>query len=151
MRIFFWHTVLLGADAFLIDGSLECKFLAYFGTMLLTVAVAVRGGIRLLLHIMPTDPLLKGVHVYMTSPLHCALTIPARGSQKCQDFSQLFFKAFYVMKSSHEWGFSHQHISCWGRQHWPAGRQGLLNLKCEMLYGFYELVKHLQFFTPLKV
>ena len=28
----------------LIDGSLECKFLAYFGTMLLTVAVAVRGG-----------------------------------------------------------------------------------------------------------
>ena len=68
MRIFFWHTVLLGADAFLIDGSLECKFLAYFGTMLLTVAVAVRGGIRLLLHIMPTDPLLKGVHVYMTSP-----------------------------------------------------------------------------------
>ena len=40
MRIFFWHTVLLGADAFLIDGSLECKFLAYFGTMLLTVAVA---------------------------------------------------------------------------------------------------------------
>ena len=88
----------------------------------------------------------------MTSPLHCALTIPARGSQKCQDFSQLFFKAFYVMKSSHEWGFSHQHISCWGQRltTTPLSRPGrLLNLKCEMLYGFYKLVKHLQFFTSM--
>ena len=54
----------------LIDGSLECKFLAYFGTISLTVEL------QLTLH-----PLLKGVHVllpYMSrsSTLHCALAIP---------------------------------------------------------------------------
>lgn len=62
------------ADALLIDGSLECKFLAYFGTML---TVLLPGGIAP--YNAPKDPLLKGVHVHMSSPLHCALTIPARG------------------------------------------------------------------------
>ena len=65
------------ADALLMDGSLECKFLAYFGTISLTVVE-----LQLTLH-----PLLKGVHVllpHMSSTLQCALAIP-QGIQRSRE------------------------------------------------------------------
>ena len=61
----------------LIDGSLECKFLAYFGTMLTVLLLFCQRGIAP--YNASKDPLLKGVHVDMRSPLQCALTIPVWG------------------------------------------------------------------------
>ena len=52
------------------DGSLECKFLAYFGTISLTVVE-----LQLTLH-----PLLKGVHVllpHMSSTVHYNVHSPS--------------------------------------------------------------------------
>ena len=60
------------------DGSLECKFLAYFGTMLTVLLSCSSGSLRqrgIAPYNASKDPLLKGVHIDMRSPLHCALTI----------------------------------------------------------------------------
>ena len=77
MRFFLSALVISEADAPLIDGSLECKFLAYFGTMLTVLLLFCQRGIAP--YNASKDPLLKGVHVDMRSPLQCALTIPVWG------------------------------------------------------------------------